>query len=105
LLTAIFAGGKPSSSKRKDEQVATNSPDRTKRSGQRRPAGTPTPKARQPVYGRPSIAAEQLAAIMATKPDLRPARHISIAPALPIWELAFMLLVAAFIGFALAVQL
>jgi hypothetical protein len=29
--------------------VATNSPDRTKRSGQRRPAGTPAPKARQPL--------------------------------------------------------
>jgi hypothetical protein len=85
--------------------VATNSPDRTKRSGQRRPAGTPAPKARQPIYGRPSIAAAQLAAIMEAKPDLRPTRHLTIKPALPIWELAFMLLVAGFIGFALAVQL
>jgi hypothetical protein len=85
--------------------VATNSPDRTKRSGQRRPAGAPAPKARQPLYGRPSIAAAQLAAIMEAKPDLRPTRHLTIKPALPIWELAFMLLVAGFIGFALAVQL
>jgi hypothetical protein len=92
--------------------VATNSPDRTKRSGQRRPAGTPAPKARQPlrVVDRANsnvrpLTLREWAAIMEAWPDLRPTRHVTIKPALPIWELAFMLLVAGFIGFALAVQL
>jgi UPF0716 family protein affecting phage T7 exclusion len=35
--------------------------------------------------------------------DLRPTRHITIQPALPWWEIAGMFVIAAVIGFWLAV--